>query len=237
MALNTESKVQQELLGILRRQLIPWLQSPESISLVLAEFPAILSEGIKIATYPLEPLENLHFERNSFTATKWESVRMVAGRFPYMGFILEGEADFRVAGAVTRWNELDAATRESLGSACQVVSMPQRSFFFIPPGEPYDLAMPHWFRPHPERAFSRILWLQAFPFGASCHTCITRGSAHPDQPCPNLRDPQIPLLADMLVAELRGRASGYEKVAQGLLLTMLGPRRTLPGERRLSDAR
>lgn len=90
---------------------------------------------------------------------RWPEDEMEAPRFPCICFVYAGEADIPVGDVI--------------------VHCPAGHLILIPPGVPVtEGRAAHWCRPHSEKAYSDIFWMQLRPFGAECHTCHTRGLQH-----------------------------------------------------------
>lgn len=211
--------LQKTLLQFFNDNLLAWSRSSDAPRILLAEPPWRASPEITVTHQPSMALREPRQSSGYLHLMRWEKEALHASRFPYMGFVLEGEADIRI-GTTAAMLAKSPALRDACG--CYVLSLPAQTFFVIPPGVPYsDGSRPHWERPGLEHARSRILWLNVLPEATLCHTCATQGEKHASQSALTVGDAQLMTLADLLIAELRGQSRHHEAVARGLLTTFL----------------
>ncbi len=111
-------------------------------------------------------------------------------RFPVLGCVLDGEADYRIAD--------------------HILSLKAGSFFVVPPGVPQpDGTRPHWERPEPQGLPNETLWLVPLPSGAFVGSCrVEEGEHRVGWPRVFLPDDRLLALTDMLIDALR-RSSEY----------------------------
>lgn len=214
---RTPDALHKELAAALHEKLIPWALHDGISRLVLAEPPFTRPPQVSLVPHSLPPLR-ITGPKHSYAFSTWQEVRMKVSRFPRFGFVLEGEADLRFAVPANARHNFPKLDKKDNG---WVLSVPERAAFVIPPGIIYDKAIAHWWRPHPEQAFSRLLWLSIFPSGTTCHTCVTRGETHPPRPFLFLTDTKLLALAETLVEELRERGVRHETAAGALLAALL----------------
>lgn len=177
MLSSVVSSPQQELLRALREKLIPWAQVAGVRHTLLAEPPWRVPLGVRAVPHEMPPLRGLR-QRYQYPfpwLEHWGDRRMKASHHPYIGCVLEGEADQRFAVPQKRWKHFPAMQPDE---HCRMVSLLQHSVFIVPPGIAYDGTMPHWWRPQPENARSPIFWIHPLPAGAAIHTCATHGKDH-----------------------------------------------------------
>jgi AraC-like DNA-binding protein len=215
--MSIEPLTRADLLRALQEQLIP--QAEKAAPLVLAEPPLRAPPGVRVMARR-EPLLRAAPRGNSFIVTAhWVREALNAARFPYFCCVLEGEADVRV-GVTRRMAAANAELDRKTG--VYVVALPAHSFFLIPPNTPVsDATRPHWERPHLAQAHCRLLWCRLLPSGASLHTCTTRGATHTSSPAIFAADPQLLLLMEAALEELRNRERHHEKLARHYLLALL----------------
>lgn len=217
------AELRKELLRELRDKAIPWAGNDGVKNLVLAELPLRVPAGTPAWHYPMKPLYPPKGSEPGDLKMMWSASRMKAIRDPFMGIVIEGEADFRVAVKPPP----AARPLRNAPQACQAITLRQGSFFLVPSGAPHDDRVSHWFRPHKERAASRILWIRAPPTGVLCQICTTRGTLHEHRPYLFIRDLYLRTLFHLLIEEMSERLPGAEFAGAGILMAMLA--RTVHG--------
>jgi len=211
------AQLKDAVLDELRGRLIPWAEEHGGSRIALAELPLNLPPGLQSVPHPLPLFAETRESSNYLVSHVWLDTQMKAFRMPYLGFVLDGEADLRVG-----IREADRVERNlPLKVNCEVISLPAGYLWVVPPCVPNDAALPHWWRPHPEQAYARIFWLMAIPSGAFCHFCLTRGKEHPPQPTVVLTDPKLYELTLMLIEELRDRPLRHDTATKGILMLIL----------------
>ena len=210
-----------KLLQVLGEKLIPWAQ--EGTPLMLVQPPVQATSEIKVTSYAAAPLQDEKQEISHITAHFWPDEKLNALRVPYLGCVFEGEADLKTGITASRMAQLPQNSLEAKECGRQILSLPERSFFCVPPGVPITGANAggHWERPCPEESHSRIFWIHILPAGVICHTCTSEGKKHITHPYFFVHDLQIAALAQLMMEELQTRAHRFEAVSQSQLLIML----------------
>lgn len=204
------------LLREVREHLLPWAQYDGVRQITLARLPLRVAPTVAARPFAVNRAED--------GGINWRQMGMHPMRYPYLGIVVEGEADLRIGfdpATTARRKNREAHAEPPGGEPCHLLSLPQGAGILYPPGSLGDGRCAHWWRPHPEKAFARIAWLQITPAGAFCHFCVTRGLDHPKQPCAFLPDTRAQTLMEMLIEELTRREAGFERAAQYHLLALL----------------
>lgn len=211
------STLRQHLLTAVE-QMIPCVRENDFRRVILAQPPMALPPDIQVRSHRGKPLKETGQGRNHLYVDRWPAQQLHAVRFPYLGYVLEGEMDWRIGITQSMAQKLP----EPL-SHCdyQILTLPKQSFFLMPPGVPYSMGGVHWERPQPEQAQSRVFWLQLLPSGVFCHICHTCGGAHDSNPMLFVRDAYLAPLSELLIQELQIRAPHFEDVVRTQLLALL----------------
>lgn len=167
---------------------------------------------------PIPPLSDAAQSRYPIGKT-WPDARMHCIGFPYVACILEGQADLRV-GITQAMAKKRNAEDELPGG--YVLSLSAKDCLLIPPGVPFSTGrFPHWERPRPESARSRILWIHFLPVGALIHTCSTEGELHQNSYSLFVDNTNLFRMVELLLDEMREGRRDSEAVARTLWLAVL----------------
>jgi len=211
--------VRQKALEALRRKIIPWLSTGQALPVVLAEPPVIAPPGVKILGYrpPLPEIPRL--KPPSLHECIWSKQFMAAPRYIGIGCVLEGEADFALG------TNIDVPVGGAAGfhqPGIELLTFPAGTLFVLPPGVPRTSGeKPHWERPAPETAYSRVFWLLLLPSVLFCHICRTRGTTHDSDGVITVEDHYLEPIAQAILDELRMRAGRFDQVVGNLMLGLL----------------
>lgn len=146
----------------LRNQLIPWANS--SAPFILMDAPPRMIGTFSMSERPGTALPMKHGDGQNMRFRYWKDQNMNSSSIPYLGCVVEGEADQEV-GITTA-----ESRKRKISGTRWIVQIPKGSFFLYPPGIPYSGGGDvHWKRPHPEKAYSRIFWMHILESGANCH--------------------------------------------------------------------
>lgn len=218
MMQNTDI-VQRQLLSALHRRLLPWLQEPLPMRLLLAEPRAALPPGVTILERrpPLPSVPPVN--ASSFHGYEWPDRDMQTMQFIVISFILEGEAHFAIGPDPDRLLA-DGSGKPERG--VEVLAVPERTLMALPAGVARTNGRrPHWERPGSDPAYSNILWIQSTPSGACCHLCQTRAGTHGSAGTLTVEDRQIAPICEIIIEELRTRGDHYEQVVCSMALGLL----------------
>jgi len=152
-----------QLLNVITRQLIPWASSGSGFVSLDAPPEAIGANNIIEQPGKALPLKTDRYG-GTIGRRSWEEENLNSMAIPYLGCVVEGEADI-VVGTTTAM-----CRKMKIFGKRWIVQMPKGSFFLLPPGVPISAGQkPHWKRSHPEKAYSHIFWMQIHDAGGSCH--------------------------------------------------------------------
>jgi AraC-like DNA-binding protein len=217
--MKQDLSAQKLCLQALTTSLLPWLTIEEEVPILFAEPPFHFPPEVKvIGERPPLPYEK-RTDRTKLFYHRWKQAEMKAIRYVLMGCVLEGEADYVIGGIsdVSSGGEEDWTPQP-----LQVITLPKKSFFIIPPGIPHsDGNRYHWERPLPENAFSRIFWLLISPNGFLCHICTTQGTQHTSTNPIAVRDQALHVMARLLMEEMRLRDTKYLTIGRHLLIATM----------------
>jgi AraC-like DNA-binding protein len=199
MALNALGR---QILDVLRNKLIPWSESGTPFMLLDAP-PKLIGTNI-ITEQPGPKLPIQHGKGQNVRTQRWAEENMNTMTSPYMGCVVKGEADIVIGTTSAMCRKL-----KILGKRW-IISAPQQNIFMVPPHIPVSSGMhPHWERPHPERAYSRILWFQFHGNGVSCHFCTSDKGEHHTHPVYFIQGTKFLPLANALIDEMTAQSPQY----------------------------
>ena len=104
----------------------------------------------------------------------WPEDYLYAKECSSLAFVYEGFADERMAIS----KEVVSQAKSSADVGIYALHLPAPSIRYIPAGIPHmNGEKPFWERPHPERAFSRILYISIYPSSVLFHLCETKNTS------------------------------------------------------------
>lgn len=187
---------------IIRTQLIPWAGGEASVVLVGAPPRGIGQFSITEREGSILPLQR--GTGQEIRVQSWPHENLNALTVPYLGCVVEGEADVVTGTTSAMCRNLKIPGKR------WVVHAPRKTFFLTPPQIPISRGgLPHWERPNPEAAYSRILWLQFHTTGVHCHFCTTGQGQHWSHPYHFIYGKEFFPLAQTLIREMTVGADQY----------------------------
>jgi AraC-like DNA-binding protein len=211
MKLNPTSR---QILEVLQKQMIPW--SITGSPFVLLDAPPRVIGTNQVTESPAEALASQHGEGKDMRVQYWYDENLNSMSVPYLCCIVEGEADV-VIGTTT-----SMCRKRKMKPKRWVVQMPKRTFLLLPPGIPISAGrFPHWQRPYPEHAYSRILWMQVHEKGLHCHFSTTSDGKLLTHPYTLISGEQFSPIAYALVNEMFSQSAEFRSIVAlnlGLLL-------------------
>jgi AraC-like DNA-binding protein len=223
-SIMTGVSLRKHLQTILEEKLLP--AARDTAPLILLEPPVFTTaaEHIEIVATPAKPLPRAKPCRSHIALHYWPEYFLNALRVPYLACVFEGEADITTALTAEQAKQYSDLRGKNgvLPFARQTVSLREPSFFLVPPGAPVSYgSRPHWERPDPQEAYSRIFWIHLLPAGVLCHTCASSRGRHRTHPFIFISDEELPALSQLLQCEMARRESQHEELTRTLLLALL----------------
>jgi AraC-like DNA-binding protein len=225
----TGVSLRKHLQTILEEKLLPaarlstpliWLEVP----VFVASQEQAASEPIEIISTPARPLPRAKAHRSHIALHYWPDHFLNSLRVPYLACVFEGEADI-TTGLTSEHARQFSKARNGKGVlpfGRQTVSIREPGFFLVPPGAPVSYgSRPHWERPDPQHAYSRIFWIHLLPAGVLCHTCSSSRGRHRTNPFVFVADEHLNPLSDLLLREVSQRSEQNTELAHALLLSLL----------------
>jgi len=210
--------LRRRLLDVVQQQIIPTLEGRDLWQAFLAEPPFQFPREVTFNYHSGKPLlakEATGYAHNS-VLHYWPSAKVHSARSPYMGFILEGEIDFRIGITAEM-----ARTAKGDSAHCDYVllGIPKSTFFLMPPGVPYSNSeQNHWERKPMDQATFQVFWIRFVPQGVLCHFCWATPEGMAGETDYYIHDPQLLFVANALIDELRQRGHGIPSGTNALLL-------------------
>jgi AraC-like DNA-binding protein len=187
--------IQREMAAIVRKEIVPSARLGVLLP-VIVRFPLRLPP--KIQSIPCDkPLLKIAKHQHSATSDlRWPEQGVKSSRYPFIACVIEGEADLRFGLT----EHMAAQSNVPLSQpGVFALALPQQSLVIVPPHTPFlDGSRVHWERPHPEKARSRIFWMQILPSGAVVYTCRTNGLSHNHGSTIFIRDNRLATLVQCL---------------------------------------
>lgn len=203
-----------QILNVLQTQLLPWVNGGAPFALLDA--PPKVIGGNRIIHLPGKELPLQRGIGREVRAQFWREENLNSLSVPYMGCVVEGEADI-VIGTTTA-----ICSRRKIPGSRWVYEAPQRSVFLIPPHVPLSSGGGvHWERDSAETAYSRILWMRFHSGGLSYHFCTSSRGIHQGHPKYFVVSTELLPLAQNLINEMTEQASQYVPLVYLYLRTML----------------
>ena len=203
-----------QLVEVMRNKLLPWVESGAPF-ILMQPHPREMGV-IKVRSVEGELLRAQRGWGTQVREQFWLDQNMNAMSVPYLGCVLEGEADMMV-GMTTAMQRKHPSKEKRW-----VVTLPQSSFFLAPPGVPFSAGTRvHWERPHPENAYSIITWFQIHPAGASYHACACEDGNHPGTAYHVIRDNRLLPVVESIIEEMQTSKAGSLPVAYHYLSILL----------------
>jgi len=215
-----------QLIDILQTQLIPWASS--GAPLALLDMPPQIIGQNKITEKSGKTLPALQGAGQVTRLKYWRDENLNSVAVPIIGCIIDGEADLEVGATQAACRKLKIEGKR------WIVAMPKSTFFLVAPGTPVSgPGKVHWRRAHPEKAYSRMLWMQIHENGAYCHFNTSDKGKLWIAPHLFLRDLHLFPLAQNLIQEMQTQTHRYLPIAYfhlGLLLEYLLRSLSLPSK-------
>lgn len=210
--------LQDSLQSLLREKLIPW--ASEGAPFLLVQPPLTPPNGIQITNLKARALPAAKQIASHLLLCNWNEDQLNALRVPYLGCVVEGEADLKTGITSHEARQLPPDARK-FGQ--QVIALPTGSFFIIPPGGAISNTSQgvHWERPKREKAFSKILWIHLIPAGAICHLCTSRDGEHNIAPFLFVQDAQLAAMTQFLLHQMQMRLVHHREIALAQLKVLL----------------
>lgn len=146
-----------QLEQLLREKLLPWAENEAPF--VLFDAPPRCLAPLRIEEQLKPPLPEEPGERAYPHVRRWREEQLNATSAPMLGCVFDGEADYRV----------NRPPGEDGGQ--WTLALETGTFFLIAPGIPFsDGSKVAWERPHPQKAYSRVILMQLNPEGVICHS-------------------------------------------------------------------
>jgi len=170
------STLERKVLQTITAKLIPWVDSGAPIAL-LSIPPTQIGTNIITEREGSElPLQKGRAGKRVH-AQFWRDENLNALSVPYMGCVLEGEADITLGTTTAMCRKFNIPGKR------WILQARQHTFFMTPPHYPISSGGGvHWERPHPETAYSQIFWMQFYPTGVQCHFCSCENGNHWSHP-------------------------------------------------------
>lgn len=203
----------QRILNTVNTQLIPWVH--EDANFILLDAPPRIIGSSRITEHPGSKLPMKRGIGVEIRVQQWPEEGLSANAAPYMGCLVEGEADI-ITGTTTAM-----CRKLKIPGKRWIINATPKTFFLAPPQTPLSNGRsPHWHQANPENAYSRILWLQFHANGINCHFCTTDAGKHWSHPYYFVYGPEFFPLAQTLIHEMTIQALQYKPLVYSTLNTL-----------------
>ena len=193
---------ERQLLDVLRDKLIPWADG--GAPFILLGAPPKVNGSNRVTEEAGDVLPILKGTGLKVHVQVWREKNLNCMTMPYLGCVVEGEADIITATTAAMCRKLKIPGKR------WIINAPAKSFLLTPPKIPVSGGeRPHWERPHPENAYSRILWMQFHATGISWHFCTTDQGKHWSHPHYFISGTEFLPLAQKLIHEMTLQSQQY----------------------------
>ncbi|MEO6907162.1 MAG: AraC family transcriptional regulator [Abditibacteriaceae bacterium] len=205
-----------------QQQILPCLQVENSWRMVLAEPPFHVPPEVMVNFHQGKPLtirEAVRTYPSTGVTHYWPSAQVHSSRFPFMGFTLEGNTDWRIG--ITSGNARQLK-KEFARSDYALLSLPAGSLFLMPPGTPYSSnLLPHWEHAHLSDANSKRFMMRFHALGMQCYFSRTTPKDLRTEANCYFLDGQLYFAVQALIDELHLGARSSRSAVQGLLVFIM----------------
>lgn len=215
---DLQTPLRRRLLNTVRQRIIPTLEGSNLWQTILAQPPFQFPREISIDYHSGKPL--LASQATSYGTNDvvhyWPSAKVHNSRLPYMGFVLEGEIDWRIG--ITA-EVAKTCKKEFAHSDYALLRIPKSTFFLMPPGIPYSSGeLSHWEASAPPKTPFQIFWVHFIPQGVLCHFCWMTSQGKISETHHYIPDSQLLFAATALIDELQQRGPNAPQATGSLLL-------------------
>lgn len=196
------STAERQLLDTLRDKLIPWADG--GVPFVLLGAPPKIIGSNAVREEAAEALPTLKGAGLKVHVQVWKEQNLNSMTMPYLGCVVEGEADIVTATTEAMCRSLQISGKR------WIVNALAKSFLLTPPKIPVSGGeRPHWEMPNPEKAYSKILWMQFHATGISWHFCTTDQGKHWSHPLYFISGTEFLPLSQKLIHEMTLQSQQY----------------------------
>src|SRR5690606_24894926 len=114
-----------QLLDVLRSKLIPWAE--HAAPFLLLDAPPQLIGSNRVTQLPGKKLALQHGKGQIVRTQLWDSENLNAMNSPYMGCLIEGEADITIGTTTAMCRRL------KIPGSRWIVNIPEQNIFLVPP--------------------------------------------------------------------------------------------------------
>ncbi len=187
-------------------KLVPCINS--GAPFILLDAPPRVIGPNKVIERPgsILPLEMFHQNEpiGAVNHQFWFSEHLNSKNMPYMGIVVEGNAEMMVGTTA------ETCARLGIPGKRWIVSLPENSILLAPPHVAFsDGSLPHWYQDHPEKAYAKILWIEFQHKGACCHFSTTKNGKLWTHPYCFFNNENFILLAGDIIREMHGQKEQY----------------------------
>jgi AraC-like DNA-binding protein len=220
----TSVSLRKHLQTILNEKLLPAARAGAPLILLEPPVFSVNQPPIEIFSTPAKPLPRAKTCRSHIALHYWPQHFLNALRVPYLACVFEGEADITTALTPERAKRFSSERNKNgeIPFGRQTVALREPSFLLVPQGAPVSYGpRPHWERPDPQNAYSRLFWIHLLPAGVFCHTCSSSNGRHRTHPFIFIADEELPALSQLLISQATRRDACHAELTQTLLLSLL----------------
>lgn len=203
-----------QILETVQSQLIPWVS--EEPPFVLLNAPPKSLGSVEITEQTSEKLPMQRGRGSKMRVQSWPERGLNSLGVPYLGCVIDGEGDI-VTGTTT-----EMCRKLGISGTRWVLKAPQKTIFIAPPNIPLSGSggRPHLERPHPETAYSRMLWVQFHANGIDCHFCTSKDNQHWVHPHYFIYGTEFLPLGKSLISEMTEMETQYEALVYSNLRSL-----------------
>jgi AraC-like DNA-binding protein len=211
-------QIRKAVLQALEQHILPQLQSQQVLQVpIVLPFAAEGVEHWSVANKHLphqapDPLQ---------VAWHWTQERMTAGRFPYIGFIYEGVADYRFGVTNKAATELKKQKQPALPGQF-MVRLPAPAVVYVPPFTPgHSGSEPFHDAKRPGGGEARMFFLSVMHSDIRLHLCHSHPQGIDSSHSLQIHDPLLGQMAHLYWEELKASGQTPSAAAQAQLFVFM----------------
>ncbi len=216
----TASSIRKQLLNLFEKGILDLSTTEVQMpALILAEPPFHFSPDTGVRPLSIEPLQEKSFAGE--VMHHWEHAEVNSTIWPYLLYLAEGEADFRI-GITQKMVQSVKASGLDADCGCWVVSLKAPAYILFPPGIPYSSGTrAYWERLEAPEERMVLVSMNLIPTEALSHFSVREKGHYQISQSLLVKDNFLMDAQRILYNELRTQAPDWETVARTQLQTIL----------------
>ncbi len=216
----TASSIRKQLLNLFEKGIRDLSAADnQTPALISTEPPFHFPFDVGLRPLPIPLLSEKEFSGEVMQS--WEDAEVNSTSWPYLLYLAEGEADFRI-GVTQKMAQAMKASGQNADCGCWVITLRAPAYILYPSGVPYSYGTrAYWERPETPSRRMVMVALNLTPTEALGHYSVRDHGDYQISQSLLVKDSFLLDAQRILYNELRTRAPGWETVARSQLQTIL----------------